>query len=326
MPKIFIGSIKKYSKTRELMSLISNIPKIKSAKLVYPKAQRLTRGFVIVSIKFRKGMNSKKLKRLGLKFNGEKLHIAPYLKGDDLKQRDLELAEKKLFISKIPPITTKKDLMLLFSQFGDVETAYICNERTKTTFLYGFVTFFKISDAKKCLNAKKIPFLGTNLGVKKFTPKSLNNNDEAPMVEEERNAVSYENGLLRLEREQMPGEAPWQGGRPSNWIGNVREEAQRQNSVGEKKSFIKRKIPDMDFSVKDGIGEVIEVSNRILNYPSNLRFNQRDDSDFGKRKSNPNLNSPSREEIFLSHGHSNKMFDSFQCHTDSKVENYLSAV
>lgn len=142
MPKVFIGSIKKSSKTKHLIQLLRNIPGVKYVKVIYPQAPKMTKGFAIFDLQLKQGMNINNIKKMKLRFKGEFLYIADYLEGEEIKKRDTALGKRKIYISKIPKSTTNKELKLFFTQYGNVETAYVCRERAQKSFLYGFVTFF----------------------------------------------------------------------------------------------------------------------------------------------------------------------------------------
>lgn len=171
--RIFFGSIKKRSKTEDLVNLLYNERWVQKVEVVYPKAYKMTKGFAIIDLQFSKKITIEELRSLNLTFKGEKLHISEYLEGEDIEKRNRELARKKVYVSKIPNKVTKRQLKNLFSRFGGVETAYICKERAHKCFLYGFVTFYDEGDADYCTSLKKVNFGDMELRVKKFTPKGV---------------------------------------------------------------------------------------------------------------------------------------------------------
>lgn len=299
MPKVFIGSIRKSSKTNELVDIIYQTPRVKSVKVIYPRAFRMTKGFAIFELEFKKGMSLKKFKSLKIRFKGELLYLADYLEGDQIRNRDTELARKKVYVSKIPRATSKDELKRLFSQFGPVETAYICREKAQKCFLYGFVTFHDENDAIRCTSLRKIPFHGRTLRVKKFTPKG---ETRKIVVQEDEDSHSSEELYIRrdeyMANQRQRQEAIGQG---------LRDNELSHQAQPEKKRY----VPSINFGVRDGrINVILEVTIRNPWEPSNLRFNP-------SKKSKGEFNNREDERLDLlrmTHEHTKIDLDRGQAH------------
>ena len=78
-------------------------------------------------------------------------------------QDSKRLAEKKVYVSNLPTGTIITDLKRLMSKFGKIKNAYICNQRRRGAFVYGFVIYKKLDSARAALEAAKLEYKGVTI-------------------------------------------------------------------------------------------------------------------------------------------------------------------
>lgn len=275
MQKIFIGSIQKYSRTASLKKLLTKLKMLKTVKIEYPNAPLLTKGFAIVRIKFKKNKDLKELIQKNLRFRGQLLHITEYLEKEGIEQRDKELGRRKIYVSKIPAVMKNQELKSLFMEFGEVETAYICKEKSQSSFMYGFVTFFDTKCAEHCVENGTVKFQGGELKVKKFTPTKCLKKDNGVVPDGKKKIDSRDRGKL-TEKKILTNSRPRR-------LEQHRMVEQSPQFLMDKTFFVPKKrriVPPIDFSIKDGLGEILKVTTRNPYKKGNLRFNRK----FGGKK------------------------------------------
>lgn len=292
MPKIFIGSIRKGSRTKDLTNLLKITPKVKSVKIIYPKAYKMTKGFAIFDVNFSRGMCLKKFKKRKILFQGTPLYIADYLEGDQITKRDVDLSQRKIYVSKIPRSASKTEFLGLFTKYGDVENAYISKEKARRAFLYGFVTFYEEEDAEQCVKLGKIRFKGVDLRVKKFTPKGISQSQNSNSDSQNQNVIQ-ENGLDQneeiRENEAQETEVYGQSSEPE-WERNrvqtsIHNNNNRGTVINNNPPVLRRMGPEIDFSIRDGLWEILDVSRRNPCEQWKYRFNKPCSSAVGSHSS-----------------------------------------
>ena len=173
MPKIFIGSIKKGANPEILLRRFLELFEVKSARILHPKNGPIRKGFAIFDLTLTAEACFDSLLSQQIQFEGKSLYLAKYLQGKKIQQRNRELSMKKIYVCNIPNSLDDATMTRLFSQYGEVETAYISRSNACKAFLYGFVTFIREEDALRCLEHQTVIYAGKQLKVKPFTPKAL---------------------------------------------------------------------------------------------------------------------------------------------------------
>ena len=76
---------------------------------------------------------------------------------------------KRLFVGGIKPSVTERELFGIFSDYGNVRSAYVINDANGQSRGFGFVDFYDQEGAENALAcSKNIKINGKKLSVKKF--------------------------------------------------------------------------------------------------------------------------------------------------------------
>lgn len=103
---------------------------------------------------------------------GRSIFVQNFLQGKSLSEQRRSINERRVHLKNINYSITDQNLVELFSQFGQVESAYRIvttrGERRK----YGYVSFFDSYSASKCINAGKVTYQGNTIFCSPFNNKN----------------------------------------------------------------------------------------------------------------------------------------------------------
>jgi len=111
------------------------------------------------------------LEARAIQFKERLIHFTPYFSQHELDQRRQEIVERRIFITS--PMLRHLNLFEIFTQFGEVEDAYIIRDSKKGTPLnYGFILFEHTSAAKSAVKQGTIVVGNTFVRACRFTQKN----------------------------------------------------------------------------------------------------------------------------------------------------------
>lgn len=109
-------------------------------------------------------------------FNGLSINVEPKLTGEELVDRDKDLAKRRIYVCGITTTMTNDDLWDIFSELAPVRLAYIDKNWIEENFSknYGFIVLETEEDAHRLVRLKSVPIPRTELSleIKPFRIKS----------------------------------------------------------------------------------------------------------------------------------------------------------
>lgn len=144
--KVFLGSLPKKTQDRSLKHHISKLGDIIDVKTKrkLTNGDCLGYGYAIVSKKTYEILIAKESSI----FLGRRITFGPYLDGNKLKTHLSSLNNKRIYVRNLPKKSTPNSLEVLFSQIGEVETAYLRNIPGSRA-LIGVILFVEAKSASK---------------------------------------------------------------------------------------------------------------------------------------------------------------------------------
>lgn len=124
-PKVFIGSLPKNTNYEDLHAHISNFGEVifLQVKRKETNGECLGYGHAEVSHRSYEAL----LKQKSSTFMGRKITFQPFFEGSKLKNHLVSLNSKRIYVRNIPKNSSQESLLQLFTQFGEIQTAYLRN-------------------------------------------------------------------------------------------------------------------------------------------------------------------------------------------------------
>lgn len=184
--KLFVGSLRSDVTYKQLYGFLTQFGEISKLNLIHDKQDReKCRGFGFVTF-FSKHSVDMVLSE-PLNFQGRQLIIRKQLTGDELQNFQQGLKNRRLFVANLNPGTNDKDFHSYFSQFGELESAFIVKDfKTQKSLSYGYIIFKNLSEMHKTLNYKGHLLQGRELVLEKFLGKQgkrRNNESDRNMIQ-----------------------------------------------------------------------------------------------------------------------------------------------
>lgn len=111
------------------------------------------------------------------KIDGRKFDCKSAIPIVELRKKQTEDTERKIFVSGLKDTWKEKDLTKYFKRFGDVETSYIaCEKGTEKSRKFGFVFFKEDSTVQKVMDVKKHYIQSCLINVKHLMPRCVDSN------------------------------------------------------------------------------------------------------------------------------------------------------
>lgn len=153
--KIFVGGLPSNTTKKELEAYFSHFGSVKSCK---PKMWKYDptrcKGFAILIVG---NVNTYKsiFEEEKHIFSGREIECKKVLNKKELDSYSKNLFLRKIHVRGIPHSTTSEDLKEVFSQFGEVEIAYVCRDKnTEISLGFGYVTFCH-QDTRNVVTSRK---------------------------------------------------------------------------------------------------------------------------------------------------------------------------
>ena len=93
-----------------------------------------------------------------------KAHDKPQLTPQESRKRRINT--RKVYICNLPKGIDVPDLRELMLQFGPIQSAYICNQKRKGNFVYGFVVFRYKDSAEEAVSTARLFYAGSKIVIK----------------------------------------------------------------------------------------------------------------------------------------------------------------
>ena len=126
--KVFIAGLRKNTTELELITFLSQ--RVDIINLIFKKKagnQKLCIGYAILKVS---NNDAQSLFKKSLFFNGRIIKFLPHLEGKELQNHLTKLNSRRILIKNLPKTVTNKKLMDYFTQFGEIENAYISNRQS----------------------------------------------------------------------------------------------------------------------------------------------------------------------------------------------------
>lgn len=187
---LFIGGIPIDCSFQELHEFLSKFDTVLWQRIEVDKFTGIGRGFAYAILATEEGKKAM-LEKKGLKMRNLQIGVSIWQpKSEYLSKKDQNMA-KKIFIKRISPFCSEKDLETYFSSFGKVEKAVVLrNHHDNSSRKIGFVYFETEEAAQKSLECSSHMLHGREFSVK----KCLNVNEtkkERSMAEDSDRHRSY---------------------------------------------------------------------------------------------------------------------------------------
>ena len=105
---------------------------------------------------------------------GRSVFCEPFLSGKQLESKNIDLQNRRIFVSNLPLAFEDQDVARLFSQFGPIQTAYRIWGPNGQKQPFGFVSFFSRTSANRAIYRRKISFGNTLIYISPFQKKQSN--------------------------------------------------------------------------------------------------------------------------------------------------------
>ena len=185
-PKISSNNKKKTKKENpRLMVFLSGLSGISNEKGILSYLRSRVRG--VIGISFPKKPSSgyafvtmkdeaakqQILRAKNLKYKKRELKAKEFLSGSKLSKFKSTLNNRRLFVCSLPVSTKDSELIEFFSEFGEVETAYLIRDRiTKKPKSFGYVLYKDVETAREVAGFKSIRFKRKKIKVQIHQGKS----------------------------------------------------------------------------------------------------------------------------------------------------------
>ena len=138
---------------------------------------------------------------------GRQIECRKYYSSSNFAQYQEKFQNSRIYVTKIPSHCTNGQLKKVFQSVGKVVKAYIIRDnRVCNSYMFGYVVFEKVEDARKAVKMQRFK-LGSNVLVcRKFTPKNKYNKDGSNDSEED-GSENSQRGNRRDDSEEGSEEA-----------------------------------------------------------------------------------------------------------------------
>lgn len=189
--KVFIGSIPQKITSQDLEEYFKNFPGVTKIKMnKKPGCQQ--NNTAIIRFDNEESYNLA-LKEKTITLKQESLNVQHYFKGQKLVDVEEDISKRRIYVDRIPFDTTDQELREFFSEFGTVETGYVCSYRRRDNADndYGFITMKDAREAQNLLEMKNVEKGNLVLELKpfKFKGKIKVRDSKEASVEENKNSA-----------------------------------------------------------------------------------------------------------------------------------------
>lgn len=154
-----------------------NFPEFKFKKIIFPKKKKK---MAYAFIEFEDEMSRNEILSLPhIKFQNRELKFQPYRTGKKLKKFRNEVQKRRLFVHGLKPFITKNDLQKIFSEFGELDDAYLIkNLKTGRSKCFGYVIFKDKEVAEYTAKIGSLDYKGIVVRFKLHQKKSKNKGNQ----------------------------------------------------------------------------------------------------------------------------------------------------
>lgn len=148
--KLFITSLPSSTTSNELLETFSKFGPIRSMDLIRDKNTNKCKGFAFLI--YEDPSSALEAVKSCIELKERQIVVQFQKEGKDLKNSKAEVKSRRLYVGNLPRGTTDLVLLNAFSQFGEIENAYVIkNPETGKFNNYGYVTFIKKENLLKAL-------------------------------------------------------------------------------------------------------------------------------------------------------------------------------
>ena len=166
MFKCHVGCLPASTTTEELTAFFEKYGSIKQVK-VLKKSRKLCSGNAVLQCADEATLQ-RIVKIKSFEFGGRTIFCELQLSGAELEQKKLELSQRRVFLSNIPPQMEDDDIGKLLSTFGPVENSYRIKSLKEAKRPFGFVTFYDSISARNAVNTRKVHFGEVKITISDF--------------------------------------------------------------------------------------------------------------------------------------------------------------
>lgn len=175
-------------------------------------------------------------------FQGRKLTIKPYLKGEELRKFKEELLQRRIFVKHLPFNWNDDDLEHFFTQFGKIDSAYIVfDKKTKFSRQFGYVITATKELADYIHSLRTFEVEGRTLLVRKHNScvQQRDSPNKRNDTTRQGSSINYKENSVRVYNDSRPSENQIQWHQNSK-ISQIRQLMENDPEYQQFKSFKER--------------------------------------------------------------------------------------